>query len=276
MTSFTLKGLLTRKLRTALTAIAIILGVATVDRHVRADRLDRQGVQLDLHRGLQRNTDATITPKSPFDTGDGLRDDRGRLRRVAAGEGPGSAGRRGRDRRRGERERAARPGREGDRLRRRPESRLLGRPVQAEVQHAHARPGQLAGQRTRSWSTSRPRTRRTWSLGSTIGVQVEGPVEMLQDLRVRQVRLGGLDRRRHAERLRPPDRAAALRQGGQARPDPRRLRSRASHPTASSRRSARSCRRTRRSAPGRRRRRRTRRRPTSSSRSCATSCSRSA
>ena len=30
MISFTLKGLLTRKLRTALTAVAIILGVATV------------------------------------------------------------------------------------------------------------------------------------------------------------------------------------------------------------------------------------------------------
>ena len=70
MTSFTLKGLLTRKLRTALTAIAIILGVATVSgTFVLTDSIDKafNSIFTEVYSG----TDATITPKSPFDTGDG-------------------------------------------------------------------------------------------------------------------------------------------------------------------------------------------------------------
>ena len=70
MTSFTLKGLLTRKLRTALTAIAIILGVATVaGTFVLTDSIDQafNSIFTEVYSG----TDATITPKSPFDTGDG-------------------------------------------------------------------------------------------------------------------------------------------------------------------------------------------------------------
>ncbi len=69
MTSFTLKGLLTRKLRTALTAIAIILGVATVaGTFVLTDSVDKafDSIFTDIYSG----TDATITPKSAFDTSD--------------------------------------------------------------------------------------------------------------------------------------------------------------------------------------------------------------
>ncbi len=69
MTAFTLKGLLTRKLRTALTAIAIVLGVATVSgTFVLTDSIDKafDAIFSDVYR----NTDATITPKSAFDTGD--------------------------------------------------------------------------------------------------------------------------------------------------------------------------------------------------------------
>ena len=69
MTAFTLKGLLTRKLRTALTAIAIVLGVATVSgTFVLTDSIDKafDAIFTDVYR----NTDATITPKSAFDTGD--------------------------------------------------------------------------------------------------------------------------------------------------------------------------------------------------------------
>ena len=70
MISFTLKGLLTRKLRTALTAIAIILGVATVSgTFVLTDSIDKAFDS--IFSDVYRNTDATITPKSPFDTGDG-------------------------------------------------------------------------------------------------------------------------------------------------------------------------------------------------------------
>ncbi len=69
MTTFTLKGLLTRKLRTALTAIAIVLGVATVSgTFVLTDSIDKafDAIFSDVYR----NTDATITPKSAFDSSD--------------------------------------------------------------------------------------------------------------------------------------------------------------------------------------------------------------
>jgi putative ABC transport system permease protein len=66
MISFTLKGLLTRKLRTALTAIAIILGVATVSgTFVLTDSIDKAFDS--IFSDVYRNTDATITAKSPFD-----------------------------------------------------------------------------------------------------------------------------------------------------------------------------------------------------------------
>jgi putative ABC transport system permease protein len=66
MTSFTLKGLLTRKLRTVLTAVAIILGVATVSgTFVLTDSIDKAFDS--IFSDVYRNTDATITAKSPFD-----------------------------------------------------------------------------------------------------------------------------------------------------------------------------------------------------------------
>ena len=66
MISFTLKGLLTRKLRTALTAVAIILGVATVSgTFVLTDSIDKAFDS--IFSNVYRNTDATITAKSPFD-----------------------------------------------------------------------------------------------------------------------------------------------------------------------------------------------------------------
>jgi putative ABC transport system permease protein len=69
VTAFTLKGLLTRKLRTALTAIAIVLGVATVSgTFVLTDSIDRAFDT--IFSDVYRNTDATITPKSAFDTSD--------------------------------------------------------------------------------------------------------------------------------------------------------------------------------------------------------------
>jgi putative ABC transport system permease protein len=70
MTSFTLKGLLTRKLRTVLTAVAIILGVATVSgTFVLTDSIDSAFDK--IFSDVYRNTDATISAKSPFDVSGG-------------------------------------------------------------------------------------------------------------------------------------------------------------------------------------------------------------
>jgi putative ABC transport system permease protein len=63
---FALKGLGTRKLRSALTAIAIVLGVAMVTgTYILTDSIDRAfgGIFTEIYRG----TDATITGKSAFD-----------------------------------------------------------------------------------------------------------------------------------------------------------------------------------------------------------------
>jgi putative ABC transport system permease protein len=63
---FAFKGLLTRKLRTTLTAIAIVLGVATVSgTFILTDSIDKafDTIFSDIYKG----TDATITPKSAFD-----------------------------------------------------------------------------------------------------------------------------------------------------------------------------------------------------------------
>jgi putative ABC transport system permease protein len=70
MIRFALKGLLGRKLRTALTAVAIVLGVAMVSgTFILTDSIDKafDSIFSEVYRG----TDATITPKSAFDVEDG-------------------------------------------------------------------------------------------------------------------------------------------------------------------------------------------------------------
>ena len=74
---FALKGILGRKLRTTLTAVAIVLGVAMVSgTYVLTDSIDKafDTIFTDVYRG----TDATITPKSAFDVEDGSGLDRSR------------------------------------------------------------------------------------------------------------------------------------------------------------------------------------------------------
>ena len=68
---FALKGLLGRKLRTALTALAIVLGVAMISGTLRPHRLDRHGLRHDLHRRRGKGSDAVVTGKSAFDLSDG-------------------------------------------------------------------------------------------------------------------------------------------------------------------------------------------------------------
>jgi putative ABC transport system permease protein len=69
VTRFALKGMLGRKLRTVLTALAIVLGVAMVSgTFVLTDSIDDafNTIFTDVYRG----TDATITGKTAFDLGD--------------------------------------------------------------------------------------------------------------------------------------------------------------------------------------------------------------
>ena len=70
MIRFALKGLLGRRLRTALTAVAIVLGVAMVSgTYVLTDSI---GTAFDaIYTEVYRGTDATITPKSAFDIEEG-------------------------------------------------------------------------------------------------------------------------------------------------------------------------------------------------------------
>ena len=70
MTRFALKGMLGRKLRTALTAIAIVLGVAMVSgTYVLTDSIDKAFDA--IFSEVYRSTDATITGKTAFDLEDG-------------------------------------------------------------------------------------------------------------------------------------------------------------------------------------------------------------
>ncbi len=70
MNAFALRGLLGRKLRTALTAIAIVLGVAMISgTFVLTDSIDKafDGIFNEVYAG----TDASITGKTAFDLSDG-------------------------------------------------------------------------------------------------------------------------------------------------------------------------------------------------------------
>jgi putative ABC transport system permease protein len=70
MTKFALKGLLSRKLRTALTALAIVLGVAMISgTYVLTDSIDSAFDQ--IFTDVREGSDVVITGKSAFDLSDG-------------------------------------------------------------------------------------------------------------------------------------------------------------------------------------------------------------
>ena len=154
VTRFALKGMLGRKLRTVLTALAIVLGVAMVSgTFVLTDSIDDafNTIFTEVYRG----TDATITGKTAFDLNDNGSVappfDESRARR-----GEGTAGRRAGGRRRRRRRPADRRRRQGDHLRRRAEPRLQRRSDAAVVQQPHARRGRLAeGRRGRGRQVDR-------------------------------------------------------------------------------------------------------------------------
>ena len=67
MTRFAIKGLLSRKLRTALTAIAIVLGVAMISgTFVLTDSIDQAFGK--IFTDIRQGSDAVISGKSAFDT----------------------------------------------------------------------------------------------------------------------------------------------------------------------------------------------------------------
>ena len=94
-----LRGMARRKLRTALTAIAIVLGVALITgTYVLTDSI--KGAFGGIFTAVYQGTDATVTGKSAFDLSGRRQHDGAALRPVAAAEGPRAAGCRRRRRRR--------------------------------------------------------------------------------------------------------------------------------------------------------------------------------
>jgi putative ABC transport system permease protein len=69
MTRFAIRGLLSRKLRTALTALAIVLGVAMISgTYVLTDSIDKAFDKIFTE--IRSGSDAVVTGKSPFDIGE--------------------------------------------------------------------------------------------------------------------------------------------------------------------------------------------------------------
>ena len=206
-----LAGLFGRKLRTALTAIAIVLGVAMVTGHVHPHRLDQGRVRRDLHRDLP----AAPTRRSPASPRSTSRTSRARPRRRSTSRCSGRC--------------ATCPTSPTPSAASAAIANLVGTngkviafggaphlgfsvdPDAAAVQHAHARRRRLAG---------RERGRRRQGDGGQEGPRGrpddrrrgERPGAADEDLRARQVRRRVEPRRRHARRLRPADGAGALRQ----------------------------------------------------------------
>ena len=219
MIRFALKSLAGRKLRTSLTALAIVLGVAMMSgAYVLTDTIDKafDAIFVDSYAG----TDAVVTGK------DRRLQLRGRVGRGAADPGGDARARPGGRRRRGRHrlgsglpDEAAAAGRRGDRHRRRAVVRVRHRDGARvrPLQPAQPRRGPLA-QRRRRGRRRRGRRRRRGPearrpdrrRGARAGAGV-------RDRRHRQVRRPELDRRRHVRDLRRADGAEAAGQGRAAR-----------------------------------------------------------
>ena len=213
------RGLVGRKLRTVLTALAIVLGVAMVSgTFVLTDSI--ASFQRDLHLDVYRDTDASSRASPPSTSATTAPAtppfDESLLQKVRH-----VPGRRGGARRRRGGCTADRQERQGDHVRRRAQHRLQRRSDAAPVQLAR-RSSKGAGRRRarcrrqvdgrEEASRSRPDDRRAVARAGRESAH----------LRNRQVRRRF---RRSAEPrspASPADCTAALRQGGQARPDPRR------------------------------------------------------
>ena len=212
MTRVALKGLLGRKLRAALTALAIVLGVAMVSgSFVLTDTISKAFDSIfsspyDAHRRRRQRQEARRLL---------VERQRDRLARAARAD-PGVSRRRGGGA-------GAILDMNGDST----QAKLIGRDGKA-IHHNGARPSASASTRrsrgsTRSSSTAGPlgagprrgrdrprdgREARTSRVGDTIGVAANGPVRAVQDRRAREVRRRRVARRRDVRRLHDPDGAA--------------------------------------------------------------------
>ena len=206
MIGVALKGLLGRKLRAALTAFAIVLGVAMISgAFVLTDTL---GKSFDgIYEESYDATDAVISSKVAIETQDGeteapafsaaVLSDVENLPGVRVAQGTDRG--RGKPRRQGRRnDRAPRPGRLDGRRgdgRPEPQSRSSSSPVSGRAGTARSR------------STARPQRSEHFEVGQTVGAYGDGPVEDVRDQRHRPLRVGGLAGRHHrspSSTSRPP------------------------------------------------------------------------
>ena len=279
MTKFAIKGLLSRKLRTALTAIAIVLGVAMISgTFVLTDSIDQAFDK--IFTDIRQGSNAVITGKSAFDLCDRTASATPTFDESLLAAGAGAARRRrGRGQRRQRRDTAHRRRRQSDRVRAgrpnlgfsiangdsafNPLTLVDGRLARAE--RGRRRQGDCRRRRT-SRSARRSASRRR---ARSRSCAISGIVQFSSGLTIGGATLAG---------LRPPDRAAPVQARTGSSTRSRSPRSRTSRDTAARRRDPpRSSRRRRRcgrassrresDASGHER---------ASSPSCAGSCSRSA
>ena len=244
-----LAGLLGRKLRTVLTALAIVLGVAMVSGTlVLTDSIDKafNFIYTDVRQG----SDAVISGKSAIGS---VQRGQGTFAPtvpgVAAGQGPCAARRLGGGGQRQRRGAADRSERQGDRLRRRAEPRLqhlragLSRSTPLMLSPALGRRRRRGRDRQAA-----PRTRSTSRSAIRRG-QAEGPVAAVPHLRASSSSAGVSRSAARRWRLRSPDRAEALRQARALRRDRRRPQAGRHRRAAASAEISRFCRRPRRCEP---------------------------
>ena len=214
MIAVALKGLAGRKLRATLTALAIVLGVAMISgTYVLTDTIDKAFDSLFVE--AYAGTDAVITGKEAFETDFGSRaafDEAllAEVRRSPTSRRPSAASPTS----------PSSTDKQGDLISTQgapalafgidssPEPAL--QPAQALGGTWPSGPGQVvidAGTADQEGYRGRRHDRR----------RRQGAGPAVHDLRHREVRLRRLDRQRHVRRLRHPDGADALRQGGQAR-----------------------------------------------------------
>ena len=213
MTWVALKSLSERRTRAALTALAIVLGVAMIAGSlILTDTIDRAFT--NIFSSSYTKTDLVVrgtpvvadsfagAPTVPADAAP-----------ADPGASPGVAdGRRHPDRPlgHGQHRQDGRPRRQGHQGNM-PDLRLRRRPRAAALQPAD--PGRRAlgrRARTRSSSTSSTAADHGFAVGDTIGVAAEGPVRTFTITGLAALRRRGLARRRHHRRLRHPDRPQVL------------------------------------------------------------------
>ena len=200
MLKVAVKGLVTRRLRAVLTALAIVLGVALVaGTYVLTDSLHAD--LGSVYQTIYKNTAASITGRNAIDTGANAANGGdvptfpetllARVKRLP-GVAEASGGVSG--------TRAARAQRQDGVVRLQPDARLQRRPVRPPAELAEARLRPLAGRdrarrrhqhRLQEAPEGRPADRRPG----------RRPGAAPADLRDRQVRLGQLARRHDADRL---------------------------------------------------------------------------